>query len=181
MSLTSSSFDLRKHPRVARGTIGFMRLELVSEGNDKSSGNVFKEEDHKAKKPSVPQILIIEDILMAAWHLEALVEELNCEVRGLAANGKEAIERANYLKPNLLLVDINLGKGMDGIETARRICETIDTAVVFITAYSDGAKSRGSSRYFPERRYWRSRLREKRCVPLSRPRTTINLSIGFQN
>lgn len=132
-------------PRAASG----MGLNLASEGQDKPLGSVPEQENEKSEFPGAPRILIAEDMLLAAWHLESLVHDLNFQLCGLAADGKEAVERANALIPNLLLVDINLGKGIDGIESARRIRETIDTAVVFVTAYNDAASLARIRQAFP--------------------------------
>jgi CheY-like chemotaxis protein len=81
--------------------------------------------------------------------LESLVQDLKLQPCGLAAHGEAAIEQAAELEPNLLLMDINLGTGMDGIEAARRIRETIDAAVIFVTAYNDPATLERIERAFP--------------------------------
>jgi DNA-binding LytR/AlgR family response regulator len=43
------------------------------------------------------------------------------------------------LDADLILMDISLGGRIDGVEAARRIRLERDTAIVFITAYSDAA------------------------------------------
>lgn len=47
------------------------------------------------------------------------VEEF--EVVGEAASGEEAVELAERLKPNIILMDINLSK-MSGIEATKKDC-----------------------------------------------------------
>jgi CheY-like chemotaxis protein len=96
-----------------------------------------------------PRILIIEDVLFVAWDLESMLQDLGFDVCGLAPTGEAAIELAARLTPNFLLVDINLGPGIDGIEAARRICTTRDAAVVFVTAYGDAANRERIRRAFP--------------------------------
>ena len=93
-------------------------------------------DDEAYSTADAPRILIVEDILLVAWHLESLVRELDYEVCGLATDGEHAIEQAADSAANVLLMDVNLGDGMDGIEAARRIRETAPAAVVFVTAYN---------------------------------------------
>lgn len=45
-----------------------------------------------------------------------LVRDLDFEIVGEAANGKEAIEQASWLHPNLIVIDLML-PGQDGIRT----------------------------------------------------------------
>jgi DNA-binding NarL/FixJ family response regulator len=59
------------------------------------------------------------------------------EVVGEASDGLEAVEKAQALKPDLILVDIGL-PGLDGIEAARRISRLIPTArILFVSQISD--------------------------------------------
>jgi CheY-like chemotaxis protein len=111
-------------PHVPRG-----REELPPRKNPSSKGEEYS-------TPAAPRILIVEDLLLVAWHLESLALELDYEVCGLATDGQDAIEQAADAAANVLLMDVNLGEGMDGIEAARRIRETAPAAVVFVTAYN---------------------------------------------
>jgi CheY-like chemotaxis protein len=141
--------DITPQRRAAGGAMLFIRLDLAGKSKDRRPGYIPGQKAYDAATANAPRILIVEDVLMAAWHLESLVHDLNFDLGGLAANGEEAIERADDLKPNVLLMDINLGKGMDGIEAARRICETVNTAVVFISAYTDDASLDRIKQTFP--------------------------------
>ena len=86
-----------------------------------------------------PRVLIVEDELLVAWHLESLAREQNLEVCGLVPDGDGAIEQATDLDADLILMDIRLAGRMDGIEAARRIREQRDTPIIFITAHGDPA------------------------------------------
>src|ERR1700759_836624 len=92
-----------------------------------------------AQKPShaPPRVLIVEDELLVAWHLESLSREQNLEVCGLVPDGAGAIEQAVDLYVDLVLMDIRLAGRMDGIEAARLIREQRDTPIIFITAHGD--------------------------------------------
>jgi CheY-like chemotaxis protein len=87
----------------------------------------------------LPRVLIVEDELLVAWHLESLSREQNLEVCGLVPDGDGAIEQAVDLDVDLVLMDIRLAGRMDGIEAARRIREQRDTPIIFITAHGDEA------------------------------------------
>lgn len=84
-----------------------------------------------------PRILIVEDEFFVAWHMQSMLRDLNFSVCEIASDAQSAIDRAIELQANLLLMDINLGEGPDGIEVVRRIREYQNAAVIFITAYTE--------------------------------------------
>lgn len=63
---------------------------------------------------SMATILIVDDSLFMRMSLKAIIEEAGHVVVGMAADGKEAIELHNKLKPNLITLDVNM-MGMDGL------------------------------------------------------------------
>ncbi len=85
------------------------------------------------------KILIVEDEMVVQLHLSRIVEELGYDVVGTAADRDEAIELATQEKPQLVLMDIHLASGTDGVETATRLVRDHDCAVIFISAYADQA------------------------------------------
>ena len=61
----------------------------------------------------------------------------NLKVVGEASDGLEAVEKAQALKPNLILLDIGL-PGLNGIEAAHRISRLIPKAtILFVSQISD--------------------------------------------
>jgi len=84
-----------------------------------------------------PRILIVEDEGITLAALRRMVKGFGYSVAGTAVNGEEAVSRAQALRPDLVLMDIVLGPGMDGIEAARRIRRDYGVPTVFLTAYSD--------------------------------------------
>jgi two-component system response regulator AlgR len=86
------------------------------------------------------KVLIVDDEQPARERLVRLLAEINgYEVAGEAANGPEAIERYNALKPEIVLLDIRM-PGMDGLETARHLMDDeTPPAIIFTTAYGDHA------------------------------------------
>ncbi len=83
------------------------------------------------------QILVVEDQRAVAGALRMRLRGLGYDVMGVATDGHEAIEKARKLRPDLILMDIKLGTGMDGIETAHLIRAVIDIPVIYISAHVD--------------------------------------------
>ena len=83
------------------------------------------------------QILVVEDQRAVAGALQMRLRGLGYAVLGVAKNGLEAIEKATELHPDLILMDIKLGEGMDGIEAAHQIRSQLDIPVVYVSAYVD--------------------------------------------
>ncbi len=83
-------------------------------------------------------ILIVEDQAIVAMTIESQLEELGYRIAGKAATGEAAIQLAREKKPDLILMDINLEGGMDGITAAEQISLFLDSPIIYLTAYSDG-------------------------------------------
>lgn len=84
------------------------------------------------------RVLIVEDEVVIGMTLEVLVEDMGFEPCGMATSGREAVEKAATLRPDIVLMDVNLGPGIDGVEAARIIRETVGPRIVFVTAYGSG-------------------------------------------
>jgi PAS domain S-box-containing protein len=84
-------------------------------------------------------ILIVEDEGIVAENLHMKLEQLGYAVAGIAVKGEEAIEMALSLKPQLILMDIQLNGQEDGIHAAEMIRAQYDVPVIYLTAHSDPA------------------------------------------
>ena len=84
-------------------------------------------------------ILVVEDERIIAKGIEKRLKVLGYAVAGSAATGEEAVRKAAELRPDMVLMDISLGDGIDGVEAAGRIRRRADIPVVFLTAFSDDA------------------------------------------
>lgn len=73
--------------------------------------------------PSVPvRLLVCDDhIVVRAGLLALLGSAPDIEVVGEAGTGEEAIALAAKLAPDVVLMDLQLGEGMDGVEATRHI------------------------------------------------------------
>ena len=86
------------------------------------------------------RILIVDDEQPARDRLSQLIRDSGQhEVVAEAGNGKQAIELAEELQPDVVLLDIRM-PGVDGIETAHHL-NTMESppAIVFATAYDEYA------------------------------------------
>lgn len=83
------------------------------------------------------KILIVEDESIIVKSLENRLVKAGYDVIGNAASGKEAIEMAKQLNPDLILMDIKLNGEMTGIEAASEINKILSIPIVYLTSYSD--------------------------------------------
>ncbi len=89
-------------------------------------------------KEKKTRVLIVEDEAIISQSLQYMLENLGYEVAAICTNGEEAIVKATQLKPDIILMDIQLGDEMDGIQAAEKIKElNLAPPLVYITAYSD--------------------------------------------
>ena len=82
-------------------------------------------------------ILVVEDERITAEDIKSGLEGSGYHVLDMVSSGKEAIEKAGKLQPDLVLMDIKLKGKMDGIEAAGQIKLKYDIPVIYLTAYSD--------------------------------------------
>ncbi len=78
------------------------------------------------------RVLIVDDIPETRDHLTKLLGfESDIEVVGAAASGAEAIELAERVSPDIVLMDINM-PDMDGIATTEQLVTRVPTAAVIM-------------------------------------------------
>lgn len=83
------------------------------------------------------RVLIVDDERAARRRLSIMLEELDVEVVGEAANGVEALEMVGDRRPDVLLLDIAMPE-VDGLDVARHLPEP-RPLIVFQTAYDEYA------------------------------------------
>ncbi len=86
---------------------------------------------------SVLRILIADDHEVARKGIRALLEShVGWEVCGEARDGREAVELASRLKPDVLVLDIGM-PNLNGLDTARQILATRPEARILILTIHD--------------------------------------------
>ena len=83
------------------------------------------------------KILVVEDERIVAKDIENCLKSLGYLVTATIASGRGAIQKVEEVRPDLVLMDINLRGDMDGIEAAQHIQDRFNVPVVYLTAYSD--------------------------------------------
>ena len=77
--------------------------------------------------------LVVEDHPRFKQLLLSALEKMGCQIIGQAADGLEAVQMAQELKPDLILLDLGLPK-LNGIEVLKRIHElSPDSKVLVVT------------------------------------------------
>ncbi|MFJ9677844.1 response regulator [Streptomyces sp. NPDC101194] len=89
-------------------------------------------------KPPVRILLCDDHAVVRAGLLALLGSEPDIEVVGEAGSGEEAVALAAKLTPDVVLMDLQLGEGIDGVEATRRIAAT-DAHVLVLTTYDTDA------------------------------------------
>jgi response regulator NasT len=82
------------------------------------------------------KVLIAEDETIIRMDLRQMLEGNGFTVCGEARDGREAVEAARELEPDVVLLDIRMPE-LDGIECARRIYAERPVAIVMVTAHGD--------------------------------------------
>lgn len=81
------------------------------------------------------RVLIAEDEALIRLDLKEMLEEAGYEVVGEVADGQQAIELTEQLRPDLAILDVKM-PGLDGISAAEKIVEAATAPVIMLTAFS---------------------------------------------
>lgn len=82
-------------------------------------------------------VLIVEDDWMVASGLREMLRGDGYEVVGIAARAEQVDPLVRARRPVLALVDIDLGRGGDGVDIARDLLAPAGVRVVFTSAHAD--------------------------------------------
>lgn len=83
------------------------------------------------------QILLVEDDVLLATHEQMQLEQYGYAVRTVTTGEKavEAVQTSSDI--DLILMDINLGNGIDGTQAAEMILKEQDIPIVFLSSHTD--------------------------------------------
>jgi DNA-binding NarL/FixJ family response regulator len=94
------------------------------------------------------RIVLVDDHRVVTRSLQAYLESFeDLEVVGMAANGEELLAHIGKWKPDIVLEDLLMPGGIDGIETIRRTLAAMPRVkVIALTASTDEARMMGALR-----------------------------------
>lgn len=116
------------------------------------------------------KVLIVDDSSFFRNRIEdALKSDPRIQILGTAVNGKEAVEKARLLKPDLITMDVEMPQ-MNGIEAVRQIMREAPTNVLMLSSLThEGARvtlqalEAGAADYLPKDiRAWMDRSSQLR-------------------
>ncbi len=81
------------------------------------------------------RILLADDEALIRLDLREMLTEVGHEIVGEAANGQEAVQLAQELHPDIVIMDVKMPV-MDGLTAAQQITEAEIAPVLLLTAYS---------------------------------------------
>jgi diguanylate cyclase (GGDEF)-like protein/PAS domain S-box-containing protein len=83
------------------------------------------------------RILVVEDETIVALDIRDQLARQGYEAVGHARRGDQAVALAETLRPDLVLMDIQLSGPMDGIDAAHAIRNRLGIPIVFVTAFAE--------------------------------------------
>lgn len=84
------------------------------------------------------KVFIVEDDPIISSDLSGILADLGYEICGAAFDPFDARKKIEELRPHLILMDVNLGSSIDGIDLAKLINRS-GAGIIFITAFTDAA------------------------------------------
>lgn len=90
-----------------------------------------------SRGPGRIRLLIVDDMPDMAQNVQKLLHfERDIQVVGVATSGRDAINKAQQLKPDVVLMDINL-RDMDGLKATEVITRQMQTCVVMMSVQAE--------------------------------------------
>src|SRR5260221_6654247 len=88
---------------------------------------------------SQTKIMVVEDERIVALNLKQRLVKMGYDVTAVVTSGEKALAAIANRRPDIVLMDIHIDGGMDGIQTAAAIPPELHLPVVYLTAYSEEA------------------------------------------
>jgi PAS domain S-box-containing protein len=122
------------------------QIVITSPDHTREKGHLSGKKKTNANK-NLPDILLVEDDLSNAGVIEYLLNDI-CNL-DIVRSGEDALKKAKEKYYSVILMDIDLGRGMNGIETTKHIREFKEyknTPIIAVTALA----MKGQKEFFLE-------------------------------
>lgn len=94
-------------------------------------------------------ILVVEDEPIIGMDIRKILQSIGYDVPEVVTSGEKAIEKAEELRPDLIIMDIVLSGEMDGIEAVKGIKKKLNIPVIYLTAHTEKATFERASKTTP--------------------------------
>jgi DNA-binding LytR/AlgR family response regulator len=84
-------------------------------------------------------LLIVEDEMLVAHHIEQRLQMAGFHIVGIVDNGNDCFEQMEQNEVDLIILDINLQGKEDGIQIGKKIIEKYKKPIIYVTAQMDKA------------------------------------------
>ena len=110
------------------------RVLNVSRGEAEAA---LAEARNELRRVASVRVLVIEDEAVIALDVAKIVQNAGHQVVGIAATEKNAVDLARKHSPHLVLADIQLKGGDNGIAAVREIMKGLEVPVIFVTGFPE--------------------------------------------
>jgi diguanylate cyclase (GGDEF)-like protein/PAS domain S-box-containing protein len=83
------------------------------------------------------KVVLVEDERIVALNLRQRLLKLGYEVAAIATSAEQALFFVGRENPDLVLMDIHIDGGVDGIDTAQQLIDLYRVPIIYLTAYSE--------------------------------------------
>ena len=111
------------------------RFELANGDGRKGTGEAPWSGIFRMKRR--PRIFFVEDDPVLAKVLSWRLDKLGFAVCGSSADGTEAVGLIMEKKPDLVLLDIELGGHIDGIDVGKILCTKTEIPFIYLTSHTE--------------------------------------------
>lgn len=82
------------------------------------------------------------DVLVAVYdtktvlEIEYIIFKIGQRIVGVVATGEEAIQKVEELKPDIVLMDMDLKGKIKGVDAGKKITDDLNVPVIFLTVFT---------------------------------------------
>ena len=95
-------------------------------------------------------ILIVEDKGLIAELLQEFLTDLGYDASAIATSSEEALACIAHKCPDVILVDVQLARSLDGIQTASLLKQKCAATVIYLTGHADTVLIKRAKRTTPQ-------------------------------